>query len=227
MLALSVAGGLLVVTSASRAQTQVFSENFEIDHSNDGTWVTNSVGGYNPANLYFDYSSVGIPSAPHSAGGSTYGLKLQANLDPAVQIFPSGSSVSPTGFSITENFEMRWDWWLNFNGSPTTGLTGGGSGSTQIGVLGLELRPLRPKCQQLLIRFLSAAVGTGRERRPTIGFTLLRSRPVCRIRAAFMRRALLGRVTTRMPTINQPSRPYPPQTPALPSSPFILERSLD
>ncbi len=130
-LALAAAASL-TLAGAARAQTQVYSENFEIDHSNDGTWVTNTVGGYNPVNVYFDYSTVGIPPAPHSAGGTTHGLKLQANLDPVVQIFPSGSSMSPSGFSITENFEMHWDWWLNFNGP----LTGGGNGSTQIGGAG-------------------------------------------------------------------------------------------
>lgn len=130
----------LVGALTSLAQTQVFFENFDVDHSLDDTWVTNTVGGYNPVNLHFDYGTVGIPAAPNSAGGSTRGLKLQANLDPltgaTTGVFPSGCSVSPLGFSITENFEMRWDWWLNFNGSATTGLNGGGSGSTQIGGAG-------------------------------------------------------------------------------------------
>ena len=132
IVALAIAAVLLAGRGASLAQTQIFSADFETDHSLDNTWVTNSVGGYNPVNLYFDYSTVGIPSAPNSTGGTTHGLKLQANLDPAVQVFPSGCGVSPAGFSISSNFEMRWDWWLNFNGP----LTGGGSGSTQIGGAG-------------------------------------------------------------------------------------------
>jgi hypothetical protein len=122
----------MAAITTSKAQVTIFTEDFETDHSLDNTWVTNTVGGYNPVNLFFDYSTVGIPSAPHSTGGSTHGLKLQANLDPAVQVFPSGSSISPAGFSISANFEMRWDWWLNFNGP----LTGGGPGSTQIGGAG-------------------------------------------------------------------------------------------
>jgi len=132
MVALALTAALLAGNATCLAQVQIFSENFETDHSLDNTWVTNSVGGYNPVNLYFDYSTVGIPSAPNSTGGTTHGLKLQANLDPAVQVFPSGCGVSPSGFSISSNFEMRWDWWLNFNGP----LTGGGSGSTQIGGAG-------------------------------------------------------------------------------------------
>src|SRR3954467_4559848 len=110
LLALSISSAVLAIASNSWSQNQVYSENFETDHSNDGTWVTNVIGGYNPVNIYFDYSTVGIPSAPNSTGGTTRGLKLQANLDPAVGVFPSGASMSPNGFSITANFEMRWDW---------------------------------------------------------------------------------------------------------------------
>jgi hypothetical protein len=130
-LSLAAAVASLAAAGALHAQVVVFSENFETDHRLDDTWITNSVGGYNPVDLYFDYSTIGIPPAPNS-GGTTHGLKLQANLDPLVQVFPSGSSVSPVGFNITANFEMRWDWWLNFNGP----LTGGGNGSTQIGGAG-------------------------------------------------------------------------------------------
>jgi Calx-beta domain len=131
LLAATALSALLGITATSNAQTQVYSEDFEVNHQLDSTWVTNSVGGSNVANLYFDYSTVGIPAAPHS-GGTTHGLKLQANLSTAVQAFPSGVTVSPNGFSITENFEMRFDSWLNYNGP----LNGGGNGSTQIGGAG-------------------------------------------------------------------------------------------
>ena len=112
----------------------MYAEDFETDHSFDGTWIVNSIGGYNPADLFFDYSTVGIPPAPHTAGGSTFGLKLQANLLSSLQQFPSGSSASPVGLSVPANFEMRWDWWINFNGP----LPAGGSGGT--GRKGLEIK---------------------------------------------------------------------------------------
>ncbi|MDB6025632.1 MAG: hypothetical protein JWM68_1855 [Verrucomicrobiales bacterium] len=140
----AIASGILLVSAVmSHAQTQVYSENFEVDHRNDGTWVTNSTAaGLNPVNLFFDYSTVGIPSAPHSVGGSTHGLKMQANLTNGITgVFPSGVSVSPNGFSITENFEMRWDWWLNYNGP----LNGGGNGSTQIGGAGFGTAGTSPQ----------------------------------------------------------------------------------
>jgi Calx-beta domain len=129
-----LAAALTVALSFHTAQAQnlVFTEDFETDHSLDGTYVTNVVGGANLANLFFDYSTAGIPAAPNSSGGSTHGLKMNANLDSTVQVFPSGVSVSPIGFSITENFEMRFDMWMNFNGP----MPGGGSGSTQVGGAG-------------------------------------------------------------------------------------------
>ncbi|HOC56937.1 MAG TPA: Calx-beta domain-containing protein [Verrucomicrobiota bacterium] len=125
-LALAVVGGLLAITGTSQAQTQVYSENFDVDTTANWT-VNKTTGGDNRADIFFDYSTVGIPPAPNS-GGTTRGLKLQANLTPALGVFPSGVSVSPNGFSITENFEMHWDMWINYNGP----LNGGGSGSTQI-----------------------------------------------------------------------------------------------
>ncbi len=115
----------------TQAQTQVYFENFDVD--NTPNWIINPTpSGSNVANIFFDYSSVGIPPAPNSIGGTTRGLKLQAQLDAATAFFPSGITVSPSGFNITDNFEMRFDFWLNYNGP----LNGGGSGSTQIGGAG-------------------------------------------------------------------------------------------
>jgi len=134
--------GTLLCTFSGRAQTQVFYEDFEIDHSLDNTYITNSVTGAAPnpvlipganlAYLYFDYSSAGIPLSPHSTNNSTHALKMCANLDSTVQQFPSGVSISPAGFGITENFDMHFDAWFNYNGPAP----GGGSGSTQVGGAG-------------------------------------------------------------------------------------------
>jgi hypothetical protein len=130
---LAFSGLLVGAGEICHAQTQVFSEDWETDHSIDGTYITNfTSGGANLANLYFDYSTAGIPQSPHSTGQGTHALKLAANLDSSIQVFPSGVSVSPAGFGITENFVMHWDGWWNYNGP----FTGGGSGSTQIGGAG-------------------------------------------------------------------------------------------
>lgn len=126
------AGTIMATAVSAWGQNVVFSEDFEIDHRLDDTYVTNTVGGVNLADLFYDYSALGIPLAPNSTGSDTHGLKLGANLDATVQQFPSGVSVSPLGFSITENFEMRFDMWMNFNGPAP----GGGNGSTIVGGAG-------------------------------------------------------------------------------------------
>jgi len=79
----------------------------------------------------FDYSSVGIPSAPSSSGGSTIGMKLQANL--FSDAF-GGFSVSPNSASVTGDFRMSFDFWGNAHTSPagdgTSNLSYFGFGTT-------------------------------------------------------------------------------------------------
>lgn len=124
-----------LATLASQAQAQLlFSDNF--DSNTSASWAVNKSTGANAndagsvAAFAFDYSTVGIPSAPRSTGGSTSGLKLQANL--AGGIF-SGLSVSPTGQSFAGDYVLSFDMWMNFNGA----FPAGGSGSTQAGGAGL------------------------------------------------------------------------------------------
>ncbi len=124
----------LMGAGMAKAQTQVYSENFEVDNSVN--WVVNVGFGDNVADLFFDYSTVGIPLAPHSTGTSARGLKLQANVNPATQdglLAGYGLSVSPLDFSITENFEMRFDMWLNYvpvaSGNTATYIGGAGFGT--------------------------------------------------------------------------------------------------
>jgi hypothetical protein len=123
VLALAVASGFLAATGTSRAQTQVFSENFDAD--NTANWTFNAGPGTDSANFFFDYGTLGIPSAPNSTGGTTRGLKMQANVSGSIF---SGSSVSPNGFSVAGDYELSFDMWLNYNGP----LNGGGNGSTML-----------------------------------------------------------------------------------------------
>jgi len=118
--------------STLKAQNVVFTENWETDHSLDGTYRTNfTATGAHVADLFFDYSTAGVPLSPNSTGSSTRALKMAANLVPG-GTFPLGVSVSPVGFGITANFELRFDAWFNFNGP----FPGGGNGSTQVGGAG-------------------------------------------------------------------------------------------
>jgi hypothetical protein len=129
---------------ASTDAAIIYQENFDIDHTTD--WMVNSGPGTHQADFFFDYSSVGIPAAPNSAG-STRGLKLQANL--SGDTF-AGLSVSPIDKIFEGDYQLRFDMWLNFNGPAP----GGGGGSTQvtgagIGTSGFEAQYAGPAVHSL------------------------------------------------------------------------------
>lgn len=104
----------------------LYSENFDVDPTANWT-VNNNNLGTNAANFYFDYSTIGIPAAPNS-GGTTRGLKIGANLDsltaPTLTSQIPGISVSPTGFSASGDYKLRFDWWSNYIGPLNVGATG-------------------------------------------------------------------------------------------------------
>lgn len=110
---------LLALTASTPAQT-LFSNGLD----SSAGWTINASGANDVALFGFDYSTVGVPPSPNG-GGSTIGLKLQANLAGGVQ---SGVSVSPTGQAFTGDYQLRFDLWQNYNGP----VNGGGSGSTQL-----------------------------------------------------------------------------------------------
>lgn len=131
---LGLSGALLLAPLAGHGQALVYSQDFEVDDTPN--WLVNTGFGDNVADLFFDYSTVGVPPAPNSTGGSTHGLKLQANVNPLTQdgvVAGYGISVSPTSFSITENFEMRFDMWMNYvpvaSGNTSTLIGGAGFGT--------------------------------------------------------------------------------------------------
>jgi hypothetical protein len=124
------ASALVACGIAAANAAPIFSENFEVDPS--ANWTVNK----GPAttdeahDFFFDYSTVGIPSAPNS-GGTTRGLKLQANQSSGVF---GGMSVSPNGLNVPlSDYKVTFDWWANFNGPAPVG----GSGSTQLSTFGV------------------------------------------------------------------------------------------
>jgi hypothetical protein len=119
---LSAAVGLTAVSASGQV---LFQDNFD-GGSSASNWTVNASAGQTAANFAFDYSTVGIPSAPNS-GGTTTGLRLAANW--SLGGIQSGLSVSPIGGSFTGDYVLRFDMWINFNGP----LTAGGNGSTQVG----------------------------------------------------------------------------------------------
>lgn len=146
---LAAVAGALWMPSAALA-VELFTDDFDADHTTN--WTVNSgptdytdpdgdVGGdfsSNQAKFFFDYSTVGIPSAPHSTGGTTRGLKIMANQDGDFDgISPglTGITVSPTGqdFSTAGDYKLKFDWWANFSGP----FPAGSSGSTQLSTFGI------------------------------------------------------------------------------------------
>jgi hypothetical protein len=103
----------------------LYSQNFEVDPS--ASWTVNSSPTDAAANFFFDYSTVGISSAPSAPG--TRGMKLQANQSSGIF---GGMSASPTGQNFGGSYIVRFDWWANFNGP----FPAGGSGSTQLSTFG-------------------------------------------------------------------------------------------
>jgi hypothetical protein len=72
-----------------------------------------------------------IPSAPNSSG-TIKGLKVTVNKNDATAA-TAGVSLYPKNFSFSNNYALRFDMWVNYNGGP-----GGGSGSTEYGTCGLN-----------------------------------------------------------------------------------------
>ena len=115
----------------------IYSQNFNTDDSSN--WLVN-FSYTSPApfasisnTLYsfnFDYTTAGIPIAPHSAlFGSDiihHGLKMSAcYTNPATlkgSAVTAGLSVCPTNFSISQNFVMHADMWVNIDCTAYTAL---------------------------------------------------------------------------------------------------------
>lgn len=121
-------GALAAIPFAASAQV-LFSDDF--DSNSTANWQINASNTGNVANVFFDYSTVGIPSAPGSSGGSTFGMKLESNI-PGTGVF-SGVSASPLGQSFSGDYKLSFYMWQNFNGP----FPGGGSGSTQMSMGGI------------------------------------------------------------------------------------------
>jgi hypothetical protein len=115
----------------------VFSDNFDTDTS--ASWAAKLFSGTNSdATFSYDYSLIGVPSAPHSTGGSTKGLRLRARIA-GTNNANEGISVSPIGKSFTNDYRLRFDLWMNYNGP----LPGGGGGSSEFFTTGLGVSEAR------------------------------------------------------------------------------------
>ncbi len=125
LVGLVLSGMIASFGSVSRAEVVLYSQNFEVDDS--ANWTTNTGATDGIADFFYDYSAIGVPSAP---GGGTRGLKLTANNSAAVF---GGINASPTGQSFSGSYRVNFNIWQNYVGP----LGPGGSGTTQMSTYGI------------------------------------------------------------------------------------------
>jgi PEP-CTERM motif len=125
---------VLTLSMPCTASAQLFMEDFDVDPT--ASWTVNDGPTDEYAEFHYDYSNLGIPSAPNS-GGSTHGMRLRANLIDGVF---GGFSVSPTGESFTGDYRLTFDFWHNFIGGfqQGVGVIGTTPGSTMLSLFGIE-----------------------------------------------------------------------------------------
>ncbi len=109
-------------------QATVFADNFETNSA--ANWLVNRSSSDTAVAFGFDYSKLGIPSAPHSSGGTTKGVQLKANLTLAAV---AALSISPASQTFSGDYRLHFDGWINVNGP----LPAGGASSTEFLIAGL------------------------------------------------------------------------------------------
>ena len=103
-------------------QVTVFADNFDVNTANN--WMLNKSSTDTAVTFAFDYSTLGIASAPNSTNGSTRGVQMKANLTAGVV---AALSLSPTNQNFSGDYRLHFDGWINVNGP----FPGGGAGSTE------------------------------------------------------------------------------------------------
>jgi len=120
--------GVLSVSMASLQAQTLFQDDFD-GGTSGSAWTAVLSHGDAVADFAFDYSTIGIPSAPRSAGGSTLGMRFLVNQSAGVF---QGVSATPNGQSFPGDFRLSFDMWLNYVGP----VGPGGSGTTQLASFG-------------------------------------------------------------------------------------------
>jgi len=120
--------GILCLSSANLQAQLLYQDNFDAGTSGS-SWTARLSGADAVASFAFDYSTLGIPSAPRSSDGSTIGLGFLVNQSGGVF---QGVSATPDGQGFSGDFRVSFDMWLNYVGP----VGPGGSGTTQLGSFG-------------------------------------------------------------------------------------------
>lgn len=121
--------GLFLMWPAGAGAAPLFSDDFELD---TGPQYTVNQDPDATVEFAWNYSLMGIPTAPNSAAGTTRGVKFQAN-DGDATAAAAAINISPTGRSFAGDYILRFDSWLNANGP----FPGGGTGSTEFFTAGV------------------------------------------------------------------------------------------
>ncbi|MBN2448523.1 MAG: hypothetical protein JXO22_17480, partial [Phycisphaerae bacterium] len=95
----------------------VWSDDFDTDTS--AAWTIIAGGSGDLATFNFDYGSVSIPSAPNSRGGTTLGLRLEANTTTGAAA-ASGICAYPTGMWFDGDFSLQWDMYISWDSPEPT-----------------------------------------------------------------------------------------------------------
>jgi GH25 family lysozyme M1 (1,4-beta-N-acetylmuramidase) len=109
-------------------QAVVFSDNF--DANTAANWNVNKSSTDTAVAFNFDYSTLGIPAAPHSTNGNTHGVQFKANLAASAV---AALSISPKSQSFSDDYRLHFDGWINVNGP----FPAGGGGSTEFLTAGI------------------------------------------------------------------------------------------
>lgn len=100
----------------------MYADNFDMNTAT--SWRTNRSSTDTRVTFNYNYAADGIASAPNSTGGTTRGVKFEANL---TLTNAAAINISPIGQNFTGDYRLRFDMWINANGP----FPGGGNGSTE------------------------------------------------------------------------------------------------
>lgn len=115
---ISALAASLMLVAFSNADAQVFTSG--LDNGDGWSIIADEDTAYT---FGFDYSPYGIPAAPN--GSDTLGLKMEANIvEPGAA---AAVSAYPNDLDLSGQYQVQFDFWLNYNSSGGTTEFGGAS----------------------------------------------------------------------------------------------------
>ncbi len=145
LLIVALTASTQLLTSESKAQV-LFSDNFETNSASQWAIYSGANGGitndyyalfnfnYSTQTFRFNGQILNIPAAPNSGGTGTKGLKVAANRNRPSNPRIAAVSLFPKNFNFANNYALRFDLFMDYNGDAA----GGGSGSTEYATFGIN-----------------------------------------------------------------------------------------